>query len=526
MKNINKIYFPLILFTAITVGFVLGALFIKTPTTNRLNSENLSKRKLNKLIDFINSEYIDSVNTDSIVDQTVTGILEKLDPHSIYLAKNEAKAEAENMNGGFVGIGVNFFIDKDTVVVISPLKNGPAEKAGVKSGDRILLANNHKVSGNKITTEKLYSILKGEPNSPVKLNIFRKSQHKKLNLIVYRNIVTLKSVDIAIMLNKTTGYIKINRFAESTYDEFKKGLTQIIKAGAKSLVLDLRDNGGGYMEDAILIADEFLKEKKLIVFTKNKQGKIDKTFATDEGSFENGKITVLINENSASASEILAGAIQDNDRGLIIGRRSFGKGLVQREIPFEDGSTVRLTVARYYTPTGRSIQKSYKNGSEQYFNDFLQRFHNGEMHTKDSIKIADTLKFKTPKGRIVYGGGGIVPDIFVPIESTSGNEIIPTLMQSGLVTNFVFREIDSNRKFFENLNFKQIISKIEHSDFYFEKFAIEIKKSVPEIDLYSNKRYIKHYLTAEFCRQLLDENKYYSILLTNDKMIQTALNAK
>lgn len=505
------------------VGFILGGIFIKTPISNRLNSGNLSKKKLNKLIDFINSEYIDSVNTDSIVDQTVNGILEKLDPHSTYFAKNEATAEAESMNGGFVGIGVNFFIDKDTVVVINPLKDGPAAKAGVKSGDRLLIANNKKISGNKITTEKLYAILKGKPNSPVKLSIFRKSENKKLNITVYRNIVALKSVDIAIMLNKTTGYIKINRFAESTYDEFKKGLKQIIKAGAKSLVLDLRDNGGGYMEDALLIADEFLKDEKLIVFTKNKQGKVDKSFATEEGDFENGKVTVLINENSASASEILAGAIQDNDRGLIIGRRSFGKGLVQKEIPFEDGSTVRLTVARYYTPTGRSIQKSYKNGSEQYFNDFLQRFHNGEMHTKDSIKIADTLKFKTPKGRIVYGGGGIVPDIFVPIESTSGNEIIPTLMQSGLVINFVFKEIDSDRKNFERLDFKQIISKIEYSDFYFKKFSDEIKKSVPEIDLNSNKKYIKRFLVAEFCRQLLDENKYYSILLIDDQMIKIAL---
>ncbi|WP_394759223.1 S41 family peptidase [Flavobacterium sp.] len=521
--KVDKVYFPLFIFAAIAVGFLLGGIFIKAPISSKQNTQNQTKQKLNKLIDFIDNEYVDNVNTDSIVDQTVNGILAKLDPHSVYIAKNEAQGVAESMKGDFVGIGVNFFVDNDTVAVIKPAEGGPSEKAGIKAGDRILSANNEKLFGKKITTEKLYSKLKGEPNSEVLLTIFRKSTNKKFNLKVIRNVIPIKSVDIAIMLNKTTGYVKVNRFAETTYKEFKIGLNKLIKQGAKSVVIDLRDNGGGYLDQAVLIADEFLKDKKLIVFTKNKKNRIDKTFATKDGVFENGKVTILINETSASASEILAGAIQDNDRGLVLGRRSFGKGLVQREMPFEDGSTVRLTVARYYTPTGRSIQKSYKAGSEEYFNEFMKRYQSGELYAKDSIKIADTLKFKTPKGRIVYGGGGIVPDVFIPLESTKGNEVIPMIMQSGLVSNFVFKELDRHRNQFSNLTFAQIITKIESTDLYYTNFKKMIQANDSFIDLDSSKDFVKTHLAAEFCRQLLGENQYYQVVLKEDTMIKEAV---
>lgn len=521
--KIDKVYLPLIIFSAIAVGFLLGGIFIKAPATNQITTQNETKQKLNKLIDFIDSEYVDNVNTDSIVDQTVTGILEKLDPHSVYIAKNDAAAEAQNMKGDFVGIGVNFFIENDTVTIISPIKGGPADKAGMKAGDRILVANKQQLFGKKVNTDKLYNVLKGEINSKVDVTVYRKSEKKKINFSIIRNVIPVKSVDIAIMLNKTTGYIKINRFAETTFEEFKRGLDQIIKNKATSLVLDLRDNGGGYLEEAVEIADEFLKEKKLIVFTKNKKGRIDKTFATADGAFENGKITLLINESSASASEIIAGAIQDNDRGLVIGRRSFGKGLVQREMPFKDGSSVRLTIARYYTPTGRSIQKPYNHGTQEYLNDFMDRYHNGELYAKDSIKIADTLKFKTPKGRIVYGGGGIVPDVFVPLEASKGNEVIPLLMQSSVVTNFVFKAIDEKRKEFEKLNYEQIISKVNTTDAYFNSFKKFLSRTDGYIDLNPSKVYVKRFLTAEFCRQLLGESEYYRIVLKEDPMIKEAL---
>lgn len=521
--KVDKVYFPLLIFSALAVGFLLGGIFVKAPTSSTITSKNETKQKLSRLIDFIDSEYVDNIDTDSIVDQTVTGILEKLDPHSVYIAKNDAEQAAQDMRGNFVGIGVNFFIEKDSVIVINPVKGGPSEKAGIKAGDRILFADNHKLFGKKANSDKLYKVLKGEPDSNVLLTIYRKSEKKHLKVNVTRNTIPLKSVDIALMLNKNTGYIKVNRFAETTYHEFQIGLSQLIKKGAKNLILDLRDNSGGYMEEAIKIADDFLKDKKLIVFTKNKKGKIDKTFATEKGVFENGKISVLINENSASASEIVAGAIQDNDRGLVIGRRSFGKGLVQRDMAFKDGSSVRLTIARYYTPTGRSIQKPYNHGTEEYLNEFIERYHSGELYAKDSIKVADTLKFKTPKGKIVYGGGGIVPDIFIPIEATKGNEMIPMLMQSGVVTNFAFKTIDDNRKTFEKLNYHQIIDKIYKSDSYFELFKKQVYQSDAFIDLDANKNFIKRYLTAEFCRQLLGEQYYYLIVLKDDLMVKEAL---
>lgn len=521
--KIDKTYVPIILFATLAIGFFLGGLFIKAPAATITNEKNETKQKLNRLIDFIDSEYVDNINTDSIVDQTVTQILEKLDPHSVYIAKNEAQHETELMQGKFVGIGVNFFIENDTVIIINPINGGPSEKAGIKAGDRLLYADQNKLFGKKINSDKLFKILKGEPDSKVTLTIYRKTEKKTHQYNIIRKTIPVKSVDIAIMLNKNTGYIKINRFAETTYREFQVGLSQIIKKNATNLILDLRDNSGGYMDEAIKIIDEFLPEKKLIVFTKNKKGKIEKTFATANGVFENGNIKVLINENSASASEIIAGAIQDNDRGLIIGRRSFGKGLVQREMNFKDGSSVRLTVARYYTPSGRSIQKSYKNGVDDYMNDFMERYQNGELYAKDSIKIADTLKFKTPKGRIVYGGGGIVPDLFVPIESTKGNEIIPLLMQSGAVMNFVFKTIDKNRKSFTNLNFKQLYQKLQTTDSYFESFKEYVYQSDSTINLDTDKNYIKRYLTAEFCRQLLNENYYYLVTLRDDKMIKAAI---
>jgi carboxyl-terminal processing protease len=298
------------------------------------------------------------------------------------------------------------------------------------------------------------------------------------------------------------------------------------KQGAQSLVIDVRDNGGGYLEQAIKIADELLKDKQLIVFTKNNKGKVDKTFATDTGDFETGQVFILINENAASASEILAGAIQDNARGIFIGRRSFGKGLVQREMNFNDGSAVRLTVARYYTPTGRSIQKSYSNGTESYFNEFDKRLENGELYKKDSIKVDDTLRFKTPKGKVVYGGGGIVPDIFVPLEAEKGQESTVYLMDSGVLSYFVFEQLDRKRKEFSGLSFEQLLLKMEKMDGYFDNFQGYLSKSGLAIQLKGNKALVKRYLTAEFARQLFTDRKYYEILLKEDAMIKAVLKVK
>lgn len=518
----NLKYLPIVIGTSLAVGILLGGM-LNFNNSNHFLAKNNSKNKLNQLIDFIDNEYVDDVNTDSIVNLTVDNILAKLDPHSVYIPPKEQAEVAENMKGNFVGIGINFYMYNDSVAVIKPVDNGPSAKAGIKAGDRILYADKTKLFGRKLPNDTLFSKLKGSVGSEVDITVYRKAERKKLKIKVKRDVIALKSVDVALLLNPKIGYIKINRFAETTYEEFKKGLDKLKKQGTQSLVLDVRDNGGGYMEEAIAIADEFLKDKQLIVFTKNKKGAIDKTFATGEGSFESGKLFVLINENSASASEILAGAIQDNDRGTIVGRRSFGKGLVQREMDFQDGSAVRLTIARYYTPTGRSIQKPYSKGNESYFKESDSRFTNGELYEKDSIKVTDSLKFKTKKGRIVYGGGGIVPDVFVPLEVEHGNETTAYIMQSGVVGHFVFEQLDKNRNLFKGLAFGEFVERMNKTDLYFNLFQKYISENGLDIKFNKNKAMVKRYINAEFARQLFGEEYYYQISLKEDTMIKTVL---
>ena len=511
MKSKEK-YLPILLFACVAMG-----VFPK----RTLSKQNARKVKIERLIDFINEEYVDDVNSDSIVDMTVTSILANLDPHSVYLPASEQSSEAEIMKGDFVGIGVNFYMFNDTVTVVKPIENGPAQKAGIISGDRILYADKTKLFGRKLPTDSLFNKLKGEEGSKVLLTVFRKGNNKKLKLIVVREVVPIKSVDTYLMLNKTSGYIKINRFAENTHDEFRVGLAQLKKQGMTTLIIDLRDNGGGYLERAVAIADEFLKDKELIVFTKNRKGAIDKTYATMDGIFENGKVYVLIDENSASASEILAGAIQDNDRGTIVGRRSFGKGLVQREMDFDDGSAVRLTISRYFTPSGRSIQKPYTKGeSEKYRHDFEARFESGELYEKDKIKVADSLKFKTKKGRIVFGGGGIVPDIFVALEAKKGEENLAYILNSGVVGHFVFEQLDKDRSFYKGVKFEQFLTKMQNDEQYVAKLQNYLKVLGLEMKLESNKTLVKKHITAEFARQLFGEKQYYNILLKDDAMLK------
>lgn len=516
-------YLPIFIGISLAIGVVVGGL-LTSPKENYFLAKNNSKAKLNKLIDFIENDYVDDVNTDSIVNLTVDKIMGQLDPHSVYVPPSEQKRVVENMRGDFVGIGVNFYMFKDTLAVIRPVENGPSAKAGIRAGDRILYANNTKLFGRKLPSDSLFAKLKGEQGSTVALTIYRKSEDKKINISLIRDVIPLNSVDAALMLDAKTGYVKINRFSETTYSEFRIALIRLKRSGMNTLIIDLRDNSGGYMEKAIAIADDLLKDKQLIVFTKDKKGTIQNTFATKNGAFETGKVVVLINENSASASEILAGAIQDNDRGTIIGRRSFGKGLVQREMDFDDGSAVRLTIARYYTPTGRSIQKPYSKGNESYFKETESRFGTGELYAKDSIKIADSLKFTTPKGRIVYGGGGIVPDVFVPVEMENAN--VRYLMQSGIVGNFVFEQLDQHRSDFKNTSFSQFMGKMNATEYYFDAFQQFVLKNRLALALSKNKEVVKRYLYAEFARQLYGENQYFQLLLKEDKMIQKVLKTK
>lgn len=518
--KINSKYLPILFFAVLAFGILLGGM-LNFPAQNYFSVKNQSKNKLNKLLDFIDNEYVDPVNTDSIMNLTIDNILGQLDPHSVYIPRSEQTQIAESMRGDFVGIGVNFYMYKDSVAIIKTVEDGPSEKAGIKAGDRILYADKTKLFGRKLPNDSLFSRLKGKEGSEIVVTVYRKSENKKIKIKIKRGVIPIKSVDVALLLNPTMGYIKINRFAETTYDEFKTGLDKLKREGAKSLVIDLRDNGGGYMDPAIAIADELLKDKQLIVFTKDKNGTTDKTFATKKGSFENGRLFLLINENSASASEILAGAIQDNDRGTVVGRRSFGKGLVQREMDFDDGSAVRLTVARYYTPTGRSIQKPYTKGTEDYLKESESRFKSGELYYKDSIKTPKTPKFKTPKGKIVYGGGGIVPDVFIPLEVEQSKEHTSYLLQSGVLGQFVFEQLDQNRNAFKGMPFENFKVNIEETDLYFNAFQKYLFKNGIEMKLDKNKSLVKRYLAAEFARQLYSENKFYDIVLKEDAMIKT-----
>jgi carboxyl-terminal processing protease len=521
--KINKIYLPLLFFSCVALGIVIGGL-INYPVTQSSFSKNNYKSKLNSLINFIDNEYVDDVQTDSIVDLTVTNILSNLDPHSVYIPKSEQKQEAENMRGDFVGIGINFYIYKDSVAVVKPIANGPAERVGIKPGDRLLYADNFKLFGKKIHNDTLYKKLRGEEGSKVTLTVYRKSENRKFKVQLQRGVVPIKSVDTYVMLSKNVGYIKINRFAETTENEFHNALLQLKQKGAKELVIDVRDNGGGFLEMAVQVADELLKDDQLIVFTKNKKGNIDKTYSTEGGNFETGKVYILINENSASASEILAGAIQDNDRGIVVGRRSFGKGLVQREIDFEDGSAVRLTTSRYYTPSGRSIQKPYIKGQkEKYYGEFESRFESGELYEKDKIKIADSLKFKTKNGRIVYGGGGIVPDVFVGLEANHGQESVEYILNTGVLGHFVFEQLDKERNQFKGLNVQQLIAKVDSNPAYIKEFTSYLANLGLEVNLEKNAVLVNRYLSAEFARQLLGESYYYQIVLKEDKMIKTVL---
>ncbi|MDO6470885.1 S41 family peptidase [Maribacter sp. 1_MG-2023] len=521
----NKKYsalFPLIIAIALALGFFIGGKLNFNDSPERLFSTNSKKDKLNRLIDYIDYEYVDDVNTDSIVDITVNSILEKLDPHSVYISEKEMSGVTENMKGDFVGIGINFYSYNDTIAVIKTVKDGPSFVKGILPGDRILMADNDTLYGKDFPSEVIVEKLKGQEGSSINLTVFRKTENRTFDVKVKRGIVPLKSVDAFYMLNKDIGYIKVNRFAESTYKEFKDALVRLQKRGAKKLVLDLRDNPGGYLGMAEEMADEFLEDGKLILFTKNKKGKINKSFASDEGSFEDKPIYVLINERSASASEIVAGALQDNDIGTIVGRRSFGKGLVQREMALGDGSAVRLTVSRYYTPTGRSIQKTYANGTKDYYQRFTDRFHSGEMISVDSIKVADSLKFTTPKGKVVYGGGGIIPDVFVPIGSNE-EEAVESMDNLGFLSFFVFEHLDEDRERYAQYTQEEFVNDFKVDDILFERFVQYSVDRNLRMNFYDYEQSIKRFLKANIAEQLFNTNIHAKIKADEDLMLQKVL---
>ncbi|HET8886026.1 MAG TPA: S41 family peptidase [Salinimicrobium sp.] len=519
MKSSAKIYIPLLISLACAFGIFLGSR-LNFNDSESIFTSNPTKEKLNKFIDYIDYEYVDYVNTDSIVDVTINNILANLDPHSVYLPEEEYVRVSENMQGDFVGIGVSFYMVNDTVIIIRAMEGGPSEKLGIKGGDRILSANGHKISGDSLDEAKVMELLKGEEETKVNLKIHRKTEDKILEFEVERGHVPLKSVDAAYMISDSLGYIKVNRFAETTYEEFRPALLQLKKEGATELILDLRNNPGGYLSEAVQMADDFLKEDLLILFTKNKSGAIQKTFAESDGLFEGKQVYVLINENSASASEIVAGALQDNDVGTIIGRRSYGKGLVQREMDLGDGSAIRLTIARYYTPTGRSIQKPYENGNEAYFNDYLHRYENGELQNVDSISVNDSLRYETPGGKIVYGGGGIIPDVFIPKDTDFEKENLDLILRSGFLDRFIFDLLEKDREYYQGFSLQEFNDSNLIDETIVKSFHDYMESLDFELRIVHKRDLLRRYLKATMAQQLFGSNASEKILNEEDKMIE------
>ncbi len=513
---------PAVVALALALGIFVGGKLNFNDSPERLFSTNSKKDKLNRLIDYIDYEYVDEVDTDSIVDVTVNNILDKLDPHSVYIPRSEMQRVSETMKGDFVGIGINFYTLRDTITVTRIIRGGPSERAGLEPGDKILMADKDTLYGKDLPDSEIVSRLKGEAGSRVELRVYRKTEGRSFDLNLTRDRVPLRSIDASFMLTPDMGYIRMNRFADTTFEEFGEALDALKDQGAKKLTLDLRDNPGGYLHIAERIADTFLPKDKLILFTRNKKGQTDSVFATSRGNFENRPVFVLINERSASASEIIAGALQDNDLGIIVGRRSFGKGLVQREMDLGDGSAVRLTVSRYYTPTGRSIQKDYQNGNQDYYERFTQRYHNGELMTADSIKVADSLKFTTPGGKVVYGGGGIIPDVFVPIGSNE-EEAIAALDSRGYFSRFVFEHLEEDRSRYSDYDAQRFLEEFRADDILFDQLIQFLTAFNFNINFYDYEDSLKAYIKAGIAEQLFSPDLKARILVPEDDMLQRVL---
>ena len=520
--TINQKHLPFFIAVLLGIGIFIGSKLNTNSSSYFASTKNSSKQKLNKLIDYIEYGYVDPIDTDSIIENFIDTVLQNLDPHSSYIPKQDLMSITENMKGDFIGIGVQFYLYKDSIAVIRAIEGGPSFRAGIKAGDRILIADDDTLYGQNWSESKVVERLRGQKNSKVQLKIKREGVDSLLNFEIIRSEVPIKSVVASYMINSTLGYVKINRFAENTYLEFENKIEDLISKGALNLVLDLRDNPGGFLQIAKQIADEFLEDGKLILFTKNKTNEIDKSFATVKGRFEEAEVYVLINENSASASEIVAGALQDNDKGTIIGRRSFGKGLVQQEMDLGDGSAIRLTTSRYYTPTGRSIQRSYDKGSEAYYDDYYERLEDRALDTLQLNAVVDNLTFITPKGKTVYGGGGIIPDVYVPYDANFNNDIVEFLKVSGIMDFFVFEYLDGQRAQYTALSEAEFLSDFEISEDIYQQFISNFSErmSLKKEELHIYKNALKILLKSAFAKQLFGDNTAAKVMSTFDPMLQ------
>jgi carboxyl-terminal processing protease len=524
-NNTKKIIFlPLVLGIAVAIGVIIGR-YLPADSDTPHSSIRSRNDKLNSIINIIESNYVDSVKRSDLVETAIPAMLRKLDPHSVYIPAKDVARANEPLQGNFEGIGISFSMMTDTILVIGTIPGGPSEKLGLLAGDKIIYVNDSLVAGKHIADEKIMGMLKGPRGTVVKIKILRNGQKDLIPFDITRDKIPLYSVDVDYMVNDHIGYIKINTFAMTTFDEFMKGLKSLKDQGMTGLILDLRGNSGGIMEAAIQIADQFLKEGQLIVYTKGRASPRSEARATGKGEFENGDLVVLIDEWSASASEILAGALQDNDRGTIIGRRSFGKGLVQEPIPFSDGSALRLTVARYYTPTGRSIQKPYKDGFDKYYDDISNRYTHGELEVSDSIHFSDSLKFTTPGGKIVYGGGGIMPDKFVPVDTSGASSYFAKTRS--LIPRFALKYTEKNREILKNytspLDLKKYLDKQPLLD-QFVAFATANNVIKDPAGLKTSGEIIHVQTEAYIARNILDNKGFYPIWEEIDTTLKYAIN--
>lgn len=516
-------------FFTIAISFLVGmtvALYFVPGRKQGLSS--MQSNKLDEVVKYINSYYVDTVNTNQLFETAITSMLQELDPHSTYANAVDNKAMMESLEGAFEGVGIQFSIMNDTIMVISTVSGGPSEKQGIRAGDRIVTVDGKNVAGIGIQNDEVMKLLRGKKKTDVTIGIMRQGFPQITDYIVTRDVIPTYTVDIAYMVDPQTGYIKINQFGATTAREFSDAIDQLKKKGMSKMILDLRSNSGGFLDAAIQICDEFLPKGEMIVYTEGLHVPTDKIYATRYGNFEKGEVVVLIDDFSASASEIVAGAIQDNDRGVVVGRRSFGKGLVQRQIDLSDKSSIRLTVARYHTPSGRCIQREYGKGTEAYYEDFIDRYYRGEMSHSDSIKFDENQKFTTKKGRTVYGGGGIMPDYFIPLDDDSTLNAYYQVLNSSAIVQFAFNYATENkeRMLKQYPTAEAYVKQMTVSNdllrqllgFYTQKTGLKVK------DLNNDSiKELKIWLKALIGRDIYQDEAFYPVINSSDKTFLKAV---
>jgi carboxyl-terminal processing protease len=525
-NSIFQIRLPLFLALALAVGILIGSSSFRG-STQGAQATAKGYLKFRDILSYVDRDYVDSVNIEDLSDFAISKMLEKLDPHTTYIPATEMDMARSYLEGDYEGIGVEFNIFRDTIHVIAPLSGGPAAAVGLQAGDKIIKVDGRNIAGVGITTQEIFEKLRGPKGTKVNLAVKRKEKKSLMNFVVPRHRIPTVSVDVSYMVDDLTGYIKVNRFATNTYDEFKAALIKLKKAGMERLVLDLRGNPGGYMDRATKMADEFISGNKKIVYTNGKGSKYDsETYARVKGEFEEGLLVVLIDEGSASASEILAGALQDNDRALIVGRRSFGKGLVQMPIALNDGSELRLTISRYYTPSGRSIQKSYAGGAEDYELDISKRYERGEYFHPDSIRFVDSLKYKTANGRIVYGGGGIMPDVFVPRDTALVTNYLNQLNAKNLVREFALNYFRDHQQELKKMSLKDFRTSFVVTEKMLQQLVQEataLKINYKPTQFNRSKGLIKNNIKAYIARNTFGPEGSFPIIHDQGEEFQQAL---